>query len=98
MASLAKILDAPRTAKVVSSELTPRQLTVARLIAVGLQKKQIAEELSLSVKTVEKHVDDAYKTLGVSGAINLARKLILIDRLSWDEFMQPRFLYRQPHD
>jgi DNA-binding NarL/FixJ family response regulator len=35
--------------------LTPTQLEVARLVAAGLQSKEIADELGNSVRTVESH-------------------------------------------
>jgi DNA-binding NarL/FixJ family response regulator len=54
------------------SQLTPREVEVLRLIAEGYANKQIAAELSISIKTVEKHRQrmmsklDLHDTAGVT--------------------------------
>ncbi|HET6810163.1 MAG TPA: LuxR C-terminal-related transcriptional regulator [Acidimicrobiales bacterium] len=48
------------------SGLTRREQQVARLAASGLSNRQIATELSTSVRTVEGHLQQAYVKLGVS--------------------------------
>ncbi|HUC59166.1 MAG TPA: AAA family ATPase [Streptosporangiaceae bacterium] len=45
--------------------LTPRQLTVARAVAAGKSNKQIADELFISVKTVEFHLSQIFTRLGI---------------------------------
>jgi DNA-binding NarL/FixJ family response regulator len=39
---------------------------VLRLVAAGRTNRQIADELSLSPRTVEHHVQDVYARIGVS--------------------------------
>lgn len=56
-------------------ELTPREREVARLIAADRHNKEIARELSLSVRTVEGHRAHVLRKLGVSGAAELAALL-----------------------
>ncbi len=46
--------------------LTPRELQVLRLVATGATNKAIAAELSLSQKTVDRHVSNIFVKLGVS--------------------------------
>jgi HD-GYP domain-containing protein (c-di-GMP phosphodiesterase class II) len=46
--------------------LTERQVVVLRLVAAGRTNRQIADELSLSPRTVEHHVQDVYARIGVS--------------------------------
>ncbi len=46
--------------------ISPREIEVLRLIAVGLSNKEIAEELCISVSTVKRHITNAYGKLGVS--------------------------------
>jgi ATP/maltotriose-dependent transcriptional regulator MalT len=46
--------------------LTEREAEVLRLLAAGKSNPQIAEELFLSVKTVETHLRSVYKKLGVA--------------------------------
>ena len=47
--------------------LTEREVDVLRLIAEGLSNRQIAEELVLSVRTVERHSTTLYGKIGASG-------------------------------
>jgi DNA-binding NarL/FixJ family response regulator len=47
--------------------LSPREIDVLRLIANGGRNREIAEELFLSVRTVERHIANLYAKLGVSG-------------------------------
>ena len=48
-------------------EFTGRELEVLRLIAGGKNNEEIAENLFLSVRTVEKHLTNIYSKVGVSG-------------------------------
>ncbi len=47
--------------------LTPRELHVARLAASGLTNVAIAQQLFVSVKTVETHLTSIYAKLGLTG-------------------------------
>ena len=47
--------------------LTRREREVIRLIAEGLTNRQIAERLTLSVRTVERHIENVYNRLGCTG-------------------------------
>ena len=53
--------------------LSPREREIARLIAHGLTNRQIAEELTLSVRTVEGHIYNARTKLDVATRHELAR-------------------------
>ncbi len=46
--------------------LTPREAEVVALLARGLQTKQIARSLGISVKTADRHIQNAYAKVGVS--------------------------------
>jgi DNA-binding NarL/FixJ family response regulator len=46
--------------------LTAREVDVLRLVAVGLSDAEVAERLSLSVRTVNAHLRSVYRKLGVS--------------------------------
>ncbi|MGH3787281.1 MAG: LuxR C-terminal-related transcriptional regulator [Pseudonocardiaceae bacterium] len=63
------------TAILARTALTPRQLEIARLAAVGLANKEIAARLCLSHRTVENNLHAAYEKLGVAGRDGLARTL-----------------------
>jgi DNA-binding NarL/FixJ family response regulator len=53
--------------------LTERELTVFRLVGQGLETRQIAEHLSLSVKTIESHYAHIKEKLGAKTARELVR-------------------------
>ncbi|GGU20789.1 ATP-binding protein [Nocardioides albus] len=57
------------------SQLSPRERQVAELAAAGLTDQQIARELHLSVKTVEKHVSAAKRKLETPTRVALAVRL-----------------------
>jgi DNA-binding NarL/FixJ family response regulator len=46
--------------------LTEREAQVIGLLARGLQTKQVARALGISVKTADRHVQNAYAKIGVS--------------------------------
>ncbi len=48
-------------------EFTGRELEVLRLIANGKNNEEIADQLFLSIRTVEKHITNIYSKMGVSG-------------------------------
>jgi DNA-binding NarL/FixJ family response regulator len=49
-----------------TAQLTARELEVLRLLASGLTNRQIADRLSISEKTVARHLANMYLRLGVS--------------------------------
>jgi NarL family two-component system response regulator LiaR len=62
----AKLLAERRRPPGAHAELTARELEVLRLIARGLQNKQIAAQLHLSEKTVKTHVSAILRKLDVT--------------------------------
>lgn len=50
-----------------AGELSPRETEVLRLVARGLSNEDIARELVLSVRTVERHTANLYVKIGASG-------------------------------
>jgi len=54
-----------------------RESEVLRLIAFGYSNKEIANQLALSVKTVEAHKANAMRKLGLSGRIDIVNYAIL---------------------
>jgi DNA-binding NarL/FixJ family response regulator len=51
----------------VAALISPRELDILRLAAAGYDNDAIAGELFLSVRTVERHLQNAYAKLGLSG-------------------------------
>ena len=58
-----------------SELLTERERAVARLIAAGASNPEIAQELFLSRKTVERHVSNLLKKVGVRNRAELAARV-----------------------
>jgi NarL family two-component system response regulator LiaR len=62
----AKLLAERRRPPAAHADLTSRELEVLRLIARGLQNKQIAAQLHVSEKTVKTHVSAILRKLDVT--------------------------------
>ena len=60
-----------------AGELSERESAVLRLIAAGYSNKEIAGQLSLSVKTVEAHKANAMRKLGLRGRIDIVKYAVL---------------------
>lgn len=58
-------------------QMTDRETEVIRMIAWGYSNKEIAEQIQLSVKTVEAHKANAMRKLGMSSRIDIVRYAIL---------------------
>jgi DNA-binding NarL/FixJ family response regulator len=54
------------------SVLTPREQEIVTLAASGLSSKQIADQLVVSVRTVDNHLHRAYTKLGVESREELS--------------------------
>lgn len=68
------------------SALTPKELDVLRALARGLKNKDIADELSISVHTVEYHVHNLFLKLN---AISRADVLMRAQRYGWLDMAEP---------
>jgi len=55
--------------------LTERERTIARLIAAGASNPEIAQQLFLSRKTIERHVSNVLKKTGVRNRAELAARV-----------------------
>jgi DNA-binding NarL/FixJ family response regulator len=56
-----------------ASPLTPRELDVVRLVAEGLNNREVADRLSISIRTVETHRAAAMQKIGVRTTAELVR-------------------------
>jgi predicted ATPase/DNA-binding CsgD family transcriptional regulator len=50
-------------------DLTEREVEVLRLIASGRSNQEIAQDLTLSLRTVERHISNIYQKIGATGRI-----------------------------
>jgi DNA-binding CsgD family transcriptional regulator len=55
--------------------LTPSERRIAARAAAGASNPEIAQELFVTVKTVEMHLSNAYRKLGIVGRRELERAL-----------------------
>jgi DNA-binding NarL/FixJ family response regulator len=64
----------PRLRKQTAWEtLTPREIEILKLVAEGYKNREIAEELFISIKTVEKHRSNLMAKLNLKSAAELAK-------------------------
>src|SRR6478672_11190 len=56
-----------------AADLTPREREIALLAAAGSSSREIADRLVVSVRTVDNHLHNAYRKLGVTRRQDLAR-------------------------
>jgi DNA-binding NarL/FixJ family response regulator len=56
--------------------LSPRELEVVKLIAEGLTSEEIAEQLFISKKTVDRHRANVLEKLGMRNRVELTRYAI----------------------
>ena len=59
----------------LSELLTPQELQVAMSVAKGARNKEVAASLFLSARTVEFHLGNTYRKLGIRSRIELARRV-----------------------
>ncbi len=59
-----------------AADLTSRELEVLQLVAEGFPNKQIADKLTISIKTVEKHRQQLKKKLNIQDTAGLTRYAI----------------------
>jgi DNA-binding CsgD family transcriptional regulator len=65
-----------------TSMLSARELEIAQLAAGGVANREIARRLSVTVKTVEKHLASAYQKLGISSRRHLGELVLPAKRTS----------------
>jgi signal transduction histidine kinase/DNA-binding NarL/FixJ family response regulator len=56
-------------------ELTSRQIEIIKLVEQGLEYKQIADKLNISVKTIHRHIQNLFEKFGVHSKIELMKAL-----------------------
>jgi DNA-binding CsgD family transcriptional regulator len=76
-AHLASFCDGASTPPLagLTSPLSGREIEVATLAAEGAANREIGEQLSLSVRTVENHLASVYRKLGLAGRDELPEVL-----------------------
>ncbi len=80
-------LDAPKTSR--PAGLSDREAQVIGLLARGLQTKQVARTLGISVKTADRHIQNAYAKIGVSTRAAAAVFAMHHGLVAWGELPIP---------
>jgi HD-GYP domain-containing protein (c-di-GMP phosphodiesterase class II) len=70
--------------------LTERETEVVGLLARGLQTKQVARALGISIKTADRHVQNAYGKIGVATRAAVALFAMEHGLIAWGELPVPR--------
>ena len=71
--AMAKLVRREAGARTLASLLTPREIEVARLVAIAYSNKDVAEKLFISTGTVKIHLQNIYEKLKVSRRAELIR-------------------------
>jgi len=78
LARLAPAVSAALQARSPLEKLTPRQIEVMKMVALGLRTRDIAEKLQLSVKTIESHRQEVMRRLGLRNMADLVRYAVRV--------------------
>jgi DNA-binding NarL/FixJ family response regulator len=70
--ALEALLRREAGAREAAGILTPRELDLVRLAAVGLRNKEIAHRLGIGQGTVKMHLHNVYQKLGIDSRVSLA--------------------------
>ena len=65
MTTLGLGIESPTRTSASLSDLTPRELEILQLVLAGKTNRGIAGEIYISEKTVEFHLDNIYRKIGV---------------------------------
>lgn len=69
--ALGSVKPARRGRRGYGNDLSPREIEIARMVAVGQTNREIAEQLFLSSRTVEQHVARLFRKLGINSRTEL---------------------------
>lgn len=81
------VFDIEKTSVKYFLSLTKRERQVLRLVATGMLDKEIAHELTVSIKTVQNHMEKIYRKLGVS---NRTEAAIIAKKIGIEESDPPK--------
>jgi DNA-binding NarL/FixJ family response regulator len=75
----------------VSEHLTSQELRVALVVAQGSTNRATAEALFLSTKTIEFHLRNIYRKLGIGSRTELVRAILTADHTDQGELRERGF-------
>lgn len=68
-------------------QLTKREQEILPLLCNALINKEIADKLSLDIKTIEKHIQNIYKKFGVNNRIGLCKRAMMEGYISYSDWI-----------
>ena len=71
--TLEKLLRQEAGVREIAAKLTPQEMTIVRLVAVGLRNKEIADKLHISEGTVKVHLHHIFEKFKVDSRLALLR-------------------------
>ena len=71
--ALEKLLRQEAGVREIAAKLTPQEMTIVRLVAVGLRNKEIADKLHISEGTVKVHLHHIFEKFKVDSRLALLR-------------------------
>ena len=77
---------APQPAEADVSGITPREIAVIRALARGFSSKEIGRNLGISKRSVETHLSNIYRKLGVSSRGQAVRSALQRRIIEFDDF------------
>jgi DNA-binding NarL/FixJ family response regulator len=78
----ARLLLSPRETEPGVTDLSEREVSVLKLLMAGLHNREVAADLGISVRTVDRHCDNIYAKLGVSSRTEAVVRAISIKLLT----------------
>jgi DNA-binding NarL/FixJ family response regulator len=76
------LLLSPREPEPGVTDLSEREVSVLKLLMAGLHNREVAADLGISVRTVDRHCDNIYAKLGVSSRTEAVVRAISIKLLT----------------
>jgi DNA-binding NarL/FixJ family response regulator len=70
-ALLARAEEAPQDLPRAADVLTTREIDMARMVAIGLRNRNIADQMGISEGTVKIHLHNIYRKLGMQSRVQL---------------------------
>jgi ATP/maltotriose-dependent transcriptional regulator MalT len=78
-----KVAVQPVLAPIYSDGLTGREVEVLRLVAAGRSNREIAEELTITLKTVARHISNIFAKTSVANRTEAAAYAARYKLVSW---------------
>lgn len=69
---MARFLESPSSSDGASTSLTPREIDITRMVAMGINNREVGARLFITEGTVKTHLHAIYEKLALKGRVQLA--------------------------